>query len=212
MGDDALWEKGARASLNHSRCGRAQRVAEEVAGLPEFPSFRKMLDLGGGAGIFAIAIVGAHPGMRGVVFDQPAVAKAAEEYIRGFEMEHRLRAVGGDYRSDVLGNDYDLIWACATLNFVKQDMDGMVKRIFEALNPGGVFISFHDGMTHEQTKPETMLGHFGYAMRTGRDFYLDQGFVADAMLRAGFRSVRSRTLETPVGAMDMDLARKAKAS
>lgn len=64
-------------------------------------------------------------------------------------------------------------------------------------------------MTHEHTKPEIMLGHLAGAMRTNIDFSLDQGFVADAMIRCGFQSVRSRTIETPMGAMDLDIARKS---
>jgi len=54
-----------------------------------------------------------------------------------------------------------------------------------------------------------MLGHLADAMRTNTDFSLDQGFVAEAMIRCGFQSVRSMTIETPMGAMDLDIARKA---
>jgi hypothetical protein len=36
----------------------------------------------------------------------------------------------------------------------------------------------------------------------------DQGFIADSMLRVGFRSVRSRTLEMSMGPMDLDIGRK----
>jgi len=42
----------------------------------------------------------------------------------------------------------------------------------------------------------------------GQDIGLDQGFIADYMLRAGFKSMRSRTLDTPIGPMDLDIARK----
>jgi hypothetical protein len=73
---------------------------------------------------------------------------------------------------------------------------------------GGYFISFQDGMAHEHTKPETMLGHLADQLKIGVDFSLDRGFVADAMIRCGFRSVRSCTIDTPMGAMDMDIAHK----
>ena len=105
--------------------------------------------------------------------------------------------------------EYDLIWASGTLNFTN-DMDSLMKKIYDALNPGGVFISFHDGMTHERTKPEVMvLCRIPMALM-GTDMGFDQGFIADSMLRAGFKSVRSRTLETPMGSMDLDIGRKAK--
>ena len=43
---------------------------------------------------------------------------------------------------------------------------------------------------------------------TGQDMGFDQGFIADSMLRVGFRSVRSRTQEMAMGPMDLDIGRK----
>jgi hypothetical protein len=44
----------------------------------------------------------------------------------------------------------------------------------------------------------------------GTDMSFERGFVADSMLRAGFESVRSRSLETSMGPMDVDIARKTR--
>lgn len=83
-----------------------------------------------------------------------------------------------------------------------------MKRIYTAVKPGGYFVSFQDGMTHEHTKPDTMPGHLADQLTTGVDFSLDQGAVAESALRCGFRWVQSRTIETPMGPMDMDIALK----
>jgi hypothetical protein len=45
-------------------------------------------------------------------------------------------------------------------------------------------------------------------MGTDRDIFFTQGEICRAMLRSGFRSVRSQTVETPWGEMDLDIARK----
>jgi hypothetical protein len=42
----------------------------------------------------------------------------------------------------------------------------------------------------------------------GQGMMLDQGFIADSMLRVGFQSVRSRTLDADWGPMDLDIGRK----
>lgn len=42
----------------------------------------------------------------------------------------------------------------------------------------------------------------------GQDMGLEQGFIADSMLRIGFKSVRSTTQDWLMGPMDMELARK----
>jgi hypothetical protein len=43
---------------------------------------------------------------------------------------------------------------------------------------------------------------------TGQDMRFDQGEIADSMLRVGFESVRSRTLDTDWGPMDLDIGRR----
>ena len=50
-----------------------------------------------------------------------------------------------------------------------------------------VTVAVGDYMTDEHTKPDTMLGHLADQLTTGVDFSLDQGVIADAALRCGFR-------------------------
>jgi cyclopropane fatty-acyl-phospholipid synthase-like methyltransferase len=151
--------------------------------------------------------VDAHPEMTGVVFDRPVVAAVANELIKEYGLQERVSVMEGDYLVDDIGTGYDLIWACATLNFARHDLDTLIGKVHDALNPGGVFIAFQDGMTHERTQPDTMLGHLGDALRSVQDFSFDQGEISASMLRCGFRIVHSRTIETPMGAMDLDIAR-----
>jgi SAM-dependent methyltransferase len=198
----------APAMANYERAGAAQWAADITSQLPEFPSFKKMLDLGGGPGLIEIAIVSAHPSMVGVIFDKPAVLKVAETFIKEYEMENRMEVLGGDYNHDSIGEGYDLIWASASLYFGKGDMDSLMKKIYGALNPSGVFISYHDGLTHERTKPDIMALSWTPTALIGQDMGFDQGFIADSMLRVGFKSVHSRTLDTPMGPMDLDIGRK----
>jgi predicted O-methyltransferase YrrM len=207
---EEVWAQMATTMANYERSGIAQQMAEIISQLPEFPSLKKMLDLGGGPGLIGMAIVAAHPSMKGVVFDRPAIVKVAQKFIREYEMEDRMEALGGDYTNDSVGEGYDLVLACATLNFVKDDLDEFLKKIYDALNPGGVFIAFSDGLTHERTKPEIMVTTWLSMALTGQDMGFEQGFIADSILRVGFKSVRSRTLDTPMGPMDLEIGRKAQ--
>jgi len=202
------WAKSARTSAQYMRSGYAQQVADIVSRLPEFPSMEKMIDLGGGAGLNGIAIVAKHPSMKGAIFDQPPVAKVADGFIREYGLEERMETKAGDYLKDPIGEGYDLIFMSATINFALPMIDDFLKRIYDALNPGGVFINFSEGMTDEGTKPvEMLLEHLSMLM-SGMDFRLHQGFIAEAMIRAGFKSVRSLTVQTIAMPMDMDIAQK----
>ena len=109
---------------------------------------------------------------------------------------------------DKYASRYDLIWASNTLNFGKNDLDSLMKKIYDALNPGGVFISFCEGLTHERTKTDFVVLSMMSIALMGQDMCFDQGEIGDSMLRVGFKSVRSRTLDAPWGAADLDIGRK----
>lgn len=150
----------------------------------------------------------AHQSMEGVIFDRPAIVKIAETYIKEYEMEDRVEVLAGDYSQDSIGEGYDLIWIRAAINFNKDNMDTLVKKIYDALNPGGVFISFQNGLTHERTKPDIMALSWMPMALIGQDMGIDQDVIADSMLRVGFKKVRSRTIDTPMVLMDLDIGRK----
>jgi len=186
----------------------AQIMVDAVSELPEFPSFRKMLDLGGGSGLIGMAVVAAHPSMKGVIFDLPPMVSIAEAFIKEYGMEDRMEVIGGDGFHDSIGEGYDLVLACSSLQGYKDKLDPVVKKVYDALNPSGVFISYFIGLTHERTKPEICVLALLSTALAGGDAGFDQGFVADSMLRVGFKSVRSRTLTTPWGPMELDIARR----
>lgn len=205
-----MWGRFAKSMANNQRSGVAQEAAELVSQLPEFQSFTKMLDLGGGPGINCIAMVDRHPNMTGIVFDRKPSTDVAGEFIREYGLEHRIDVLAGDYNVDDIGSGYDFIWASYTLNFAQKNLTQVMQKIYDALNPGGVFINLSEGLTHEGTQPKmTVLCTVGWSMHNHPLKAFDQGLIADTMLEVGFQSVRSSTLAVGWGVADMDIARKA---
>ena len=193
---------------NTERAGDAQTAVKIVSKLPEFTSSKKMLDLGGGPGLIGMAIVAAHPDMKGVIFDLPPVVSVAESFIRKYRMVDRVEVLGGDFNCDPIGGGYDIVFTSNSLQFA-QDVDIVVKKICDALNPGGVFVSvFGFGKTHEGTKPEVLVLGLLSLVLMGQEAGVEHGYIAESMLRAGFRSVHSSTLDSAWGPMELDIARK----
>lgn len=208
MESEEVWAGQARLSANYQRAGMVQLASRLVSSLPEYPSFRRMLDLGCGPGLFGTAFAMNHPSMHAVLFDQPAVADVAEEMVEEYGMGGRIEVVGGDYIDGPIGEGYDLVWASMTLNFAGSRLNEVIKKIHDSLHPGGVFVSFSDGKTNEGTKPKEMvLGTLMPALY-GDDMGLNEGVIAGAMIEAGFASVQSRAVMTPIGEIMVDVARK----
>jgi len=200
--------KGVELMADVERVGYAQEGVNILLELPEFPSFRKMLDLGGGPGLIGMAIVDAHPKMKGVIFDLPPVVKETKKFIKEYEVEERMEVLGGDFNRDSIGEGYDLVWASGVLQFAV-DIDSVVKKVYDALNPSGVFVSVYPfGQTHERTKPESIVLSLLSMALMGQEVRVDHGCVADSMLRVGFKSVRSRNIDTFMGPMELDIGRK----
>ncbi|WP_211348349.1 methyltransferase [Saccharothrix texasensis] len=66
-----------------------------VARACEFPPASTVVDLGGGHGGLLLAVLREHPGVRGVLFEQPHVLR-----------EHRLGELGADDRWDLVAGDF----------------------------------------------------------------------------------------------------------
>jgi SAM-dependent methyltransferase len=204
------WPQEAEIRANCQRAGIAQQAVAVVNRLPEFPQMKKMLDLGAGAGLIGLAIVAAHPTMTGVLFDRPDIVKVAARFISEYELEDRITVIGGDYSVDPIGECYDLVWTSYTLNFLRDNLDPIMRKIHAALNPGGVYISLAEGLTDEQTQPTVLINAMLATCLTGRNTMFNEGEIAQAMLRAGFRSVHSRQAggPQPHGPARIDIARK----
>ncbi len=209
MGAQELWTRYARSMANYQMGGCVQKMTRVLSARSEFAGMEKMLDLGGGHGLFCIAMVKAHPSMTGVVFDQPSVVEVAQELICEYGLEDRITTIGGDYTQDDPGRGYDLVWASSTLNFVRPDLGPLFETVYKALNPGGLFISLAEGVTHERTRPAGfVMENLAYAL-LGHDRMFDRGEIPGAMNAAGFSRVQSIALDTPMTPMELDIGKKS---
>lgn len=101
-----------------------------------------MLDLGGGHGLYAIAMASMNPDLNCVVFDLPEVIDTTCNYIISHNMDEQVKVLPGNFFSDDIGSGYDIILSSS--NPSGKDM-AMIKKIHESLNPGGIFINIQSG-------------------------------------------------------------------
>ena len=71
--------------------------AEAVIRAYDFSRFRHVVDVGGGHGLLLTAILGAHPHMRGTLFDQSGVVAGAEPVLTTAGVIDRCNIVGGSF-------------------------------------------------------------------------------------------------------------------
>jgi predicted TPR repeat methyltransferase len=117
--------------------GRLQRTVHAVCALTGFSSFRKMIDLGGGHGLYAIALAKMNPSLEAIVFDLPRVVPLADDYIRRYAAV-RVRTEPGDFFRDDIGKGYDLVFSSSNPSGKSIEL---LDKITAALNPGAYFVN-----------------------------------------------------------------------
>ena len=75
--------------------------SEAIMRAYDFAGFHKVVDIGGGQGLFIGDVLKAHPGLDGVLFELPQVVAGAREYLQAAGLAGRCELVGGDFLESV---------------------------------------------------------------------------------------------------------------
>ncbi len=133
---DLARHAGDAAAFHAAMVDLTRPVARAAARDLDWSGVNTVLDVGGGAGIFAVAVLERHPGMHGVVFDLAHALAPARELIDAAGMGGRCEFVAGDFFAAIpLGAD------AYVLKSVLHDWDDaralvILTRCAEAMGPG----------------------------------------------------------------------------
>ncbi|WP_394697730.1 class I SAM-dependent methyltransferase [uncultured Methanomethylovorans sp.] len=121
--------------------GRLQKTLNIITSLPEFKSARSLIDLGGGHGLFSIGFVQENPNLQVIVFDQPDITTMTQEYINQYGVRENIKTLSGNYLQDDFGTGYDIIFEALSLEGGREEAKILYKKVSNALNPNGLFIT-----------------------------------------------------------------------
>lgn len=134
--------------------GRLQDITHAIVALPRFSHARSLLDLGGGHGLYAMALAKCNRSLLAKVLDLPDVIPLTKKYIVRYNMEDQVSAIGGDFFVDNIGAEYDIILSSSNPSGKSLEM---IPKIASALNPGGYFINVQPGDSDTDKDPCNML-------------------------------------------------------
>ena len=91
----------AGAAFDGRMTGLSLDIIDETVARYDFSAATHILDVGGGRGHFAAAVLDAYPQLDGAVLDLPERIEAADEYLRGRGLGERCVAIGGNFFDSV---------------------------------------------------------------------------------------------------------------
>jgi SAM-dependent methyltransferase len=115
----------------------------------ELSRARRMLDVAGGSGAFAITLCRRHPQLRATILDFPAVIEVARRFVREAGLEERIDYVCGNAVTQEWPRSQDVVLMSYLLSGVAGTAMGrLFTRAFQALEPGGLLL-VHDFMVDD---------------------------------------------------------------
>jgi precorrin-6B methylase 2 len=99
----------------------------------DLQGWRRLLDIGGGHGLYAIAFTTLKPQLEAFVFDLPRIIPITNRYIEAYSAE-RVHVFPGDFYKDNIGRDYDAVFS----SFNQSCSDPvLIPKLVQALKAGG---------------------------------------------------------------------------
>lgn len=144
------WLASFIAAMHHN----ASRRAPEVIRWLELDGVRRVLDVGGGSGAYAMALAQAKPDLEVVVFDLPSVIPLTQGYVAAAGLSDRIAMQAGDYTVDELGTGFDLAFLSAIIHINSPEQNrALLAKCARALNPGGQIVIQDFIMDEDRTTP-----------------------------------------------------------
>ncbi len=157
----------AQASL----LGEVQKTVKIVSKLPEFQMAKKLLDLGGGHGLYAIAFASINPKLNAYVFDLPGVIEWTKKYVEIFKAK-RVHVIPGNFFTDDLGNNYDIIFSSYNPGGKKGEL---IPKIHSSLKAGGLYINKQIFPNKDVSLLDLEWNLWSFGMKKGKRAYTFEG-------------------------------------
>jgi len=160
---------------------------------------RSLLDLGGGSGSYAFALVRKTPGLHATIFDRHAAIQVASAEARKAGLAHRVDVIGGDLFTNDYGGPYDAVLYSNVIHIYNPGENRkVIHRIRKALKPGGQLIVVDFFLENDRAHPHN-VSSFALMMYlftdTGHCYTWDE--VTHWLKQAGFsRFCRARVTDT----------------
>ncbi len=171
--------------------------APKVAPRIDLSGRRRLLDLGGGPGTYAIHFCQHNPELEAVIFDLPTTRPFAEQTLEHFNMSQRVRFAAGDFLADPFPGTFDVAWLSQVLHGEgPAGCAQLLKKAVAALEPGGLLLVQEFILGADRAAPVfPALFSLNMLLGTPDGQAYSEAELAELMRQAGLKQVERLPLE-----------------
>jgi ubiquinone/menaquinone biosynthesis C-methylase UbiE len=122
----------------------ASQQAPQIASEIDLGNRKRVLDLGGGPGTYAINFCRRNPKLTAVIYDLPATRPYAEKTVARHGLADRISFCSGNYIEEEIPGRYDVVWLSHILHSEGSDTcEKILSKAVNTLESGGMLL-IHD--------------------------------------------------------------------
>ncbi len=195
-------DDGIRESFLMGMRNMATQAAPLIVPAIDLSARKRLLDLGGGPGTYAIHFCRHNPRLQAVILDLPSTRPVAERSVAEAGLGERVSFVAGDITRDPIDGGFDVLWVSQLLH---GEGPAVAARIIDkgvrALLPGGLVLVQEFILDDNRAAPLfPALFSLNMLVNTPEGQSYSQAELAGMMAEAGVRDIRRLPLELPSGA------------
>lgn len=177
----------------------AMNLAPIIVKQVDLKSRRRLLDLGGGPGTYAIHFCLNNPDLGATVYDLPTTKPFAEKTIGNFGLNDRIAFVPGNYVDGPIPGTYDAAWLSHILHGEgPEDCEKIIEKTVSALESGGMIL-IHDFILNNGMDGPLFPALFSLNMllgtASGQSYSEEQ--LTQMLRKAGVKEIRRIPVQTP---------------
>jgi SAM-dependent methyltransferase len=180
----------------------AMLIAPKVAAEVNLAGRRRLLDLGGGPGTYAIHFCRENPQLLATVYDLPTTQPFAEATLQRFAMTKRIGFVAGDFLAGPLPGTFDVAWLSHILHGESpDDCQKLLANACAALEPGGLLLIQEFILDAPRTAPLfPALFSLNMLLGTPQGQAYSEPELGELLRQAGLTQVERLDIDLPNGA------------
>ena len=134
---DTYWTDYMIGQHNRATSGQAHYLVKSL----DLQAKRKLIDLGGGAASYSIALCNANPQLEAVVVDQKEPLSIARPLVEADNLQDQITLLEGSFFDTELGTGYDVcLISGVVLIKPEEDCRRLFNLAFDILEPGGLVV------------------------------------------------------------------------
>lgn len=185
MEDEAFADKFT-AAMDCRGAYLGPRLAEAVS----LRGNTRLLDVGGGSGVYACALVSRNPQLRAAVLEKPPVDRVARRWIERRGFSDRVGVVASDMLTASLPHGYDVhLYSNVIHDWDTPQVKILLARSHEALPPGGRILIHDAHLNREKTGPQEVAEYSVLLMHATEGRCYSVGEIEALLEEVGFMDV-----------------------